>query len=212
MNSPTKLVRLKTTRLVVLFVGLAYGNFLLAQKDQGFGSAKSLMEVHVGTFGAWIQHETKLEQGFVLRTEVGLRNPHVLGNTLLAFTFIDQFLESLDRFVPEINIEPRLYFIEKRKSKENRFGKGRYGHFFSLRFVSRPDWFSIGEPTRNHPYKETLVIPSYGVKRMLVRKLSVEGSLGLAFRRHIHHQNTTREEIFNSTAFQFDIRLGYRLF
>ena len=97
---------------------------------------KSIFRVQTGVFGLWDHNETKLNDQFILRSEIGLE---------------DQFLtrayyNSTSNVVlrPVLNLEPRWYYNLNKRLSQSKDIDGNAGNFAALKLSYLPDWFTVG--------------------------------------------------------------------
>lgn len=153
--------------------------------------------IQTGLLGVWVHNETKLNNQWALRTELGM-NAGFFGGAFYPNTgFI---------MTPVLTAEPRWYYnLDKRKSQSKNIA-GNSGSFFSLQTSYHPDWFVISNYDNLQAYNLITVIPTWGIKRNIGNHFTYETAFGIGYGHQFRQGNGDIEGI---TA-NLHLRIGYR--
>lgn len=137
--------------LALIFLSFKY------VEGQNAAVEKNIVNIQTGILGIWGSNETKLNDEFALRTEIGLD----LGY------YISSNLENKYVFAPIVLVEPRWYY-----NLENRLTKGKHiknnsGNFIGLKFKYVPDWFVISDFDNYSVANQVSIIPRWGMRRAI---------------------------------------------
>ncbi len=153
--------------------------------------------IQTGLLGVWVHNETKLNNQWALRTELGM-NAGFFGGAFYPNTgFI---------MTPVLTTEPRWYYnLDKRKSQSKNIA-GNSGSFFSLQTSYHPNWFVISNYDNLQTYNLITVIPTWGIKRNIGNHFTYETAFGIGYGHQFRPGNGDIEGI---TA-NLHLRIGYR--
>ncbi len=163
---------------------------------------KSVYGVQIGVLGFWAHNETRLQNNFSLRTEVGFDTGLFSSNSDYSGTDVGVV------FIPSISLEPKFYYnLEKRISKGKNIAKNS-GNFIALRLNYRPDWFTLSNVENTSVADNIAIIPKWGIKRTFWKHLTYELGAGIGYRKYFLKQYGYLENP-GETAIDLHIRLGY---
>jgi len=169
-------------KVIVLFICIL--NFALgfSQNTQEVSVEKSVFGVQVGLIGIWVHNELKLSSKVALRSEFGVSG---INTTSIS---------------PQVSLEPRFYYNLERRASKNKRIDGNSGNYISLR--ASYSFHDESELTQGGVF-QTILVPSYGIRRNLGKHFNYEvgGGLGLGSDNSIEDLNT---------AIFVNLRLGYR--
>lgn len=142
-------------------------------KAQETNVEKSIYGAQIGVLGFYGYNESRLSNTIALRTELGLD-----GGVYISKSFGNDFI-----FTPVITLEPRWYYnLEKRASKSKSIRRNS-GNFLSLKVSYHPDLFVISSRRNTFVPNQISIIPTWGIRRNLGKKLNFETGIGIGYRR-----------------------------
>ncbi|MBB6462249.1 hypothetical protein [Flammeovirga kamogawensis] len=163
---------------------------------------RSTFGLQVGVLGVWVNHEYKLIDRFILRTEVGL-DSYILSKT-------PEHKSNL-QFSPVVTLEPRWYYnLTSRKKKEKHILRNS-ANFFSLKSSYHPDWFVISNQDNLIPISDISIVPSWGMRRHIGQHINYEVGLGIGYIRTFY-SNTGFGPDEEAIDINLNIRIGYSIF
>ncbi|WP_088324630.1 hypothetical protein [Polaribacter tangerinus] len=109
--------------------------FSFSQEPKKHSVENSMYGVQTGLLGVWGYNETKPNNEFALRTEIGLDGEY-------SYSDFDS-PKSQYYFIPSISLEPRWYYNFKKRAKKGKSIKRNSANFLSLKTTYNPDWFII---------------------------------------------------------------------
>lgn len=177
---------------------LTFFVLILTVKAQNASVEKSAFGIQIGTFGVWFHNEVRLNNQFVLRSEVGFSSEFIDGNKGMGFLM-----------APGIYLEPRWYYnLNKRLSKSRNIA-GNSGNFVSIKTSYHPDWFVISNYSDVKVFDQISIIPTWGIRRCLGEHFSYEAGFGIGYR-YIFDDHIGFDESGGETAVNLHLRIGYR--
>ena len=138
--------------------------------------------------GIWFNHETKLSNSIVLRSEIGLEKDFTVGDHYDGAGFILQ---------PVLTIEPRYYYnLEKRNSKGKKTGNNA-GNYISIKTSYHPDWFVINLADNVTKTADLAIVPTWGLKRSIGNHFTYETAVGFGYRVVYLKENSVNGNVQN---------------
>lgn len=186
---------MKKTLLTLAFISLT-----LTVKSQNTSVEKSIFGIQTGSFGIWTNHETKLTQQTVLRSEIGLDSGIWGGDFYDEIGFL---------MTPVITVEPRWYYnLNERVNKSKRID-GNSGNFISIKTSYHPDWFVISNYDNVNIISDISIVPTWGIRRNIGKHFNYETGIGLGYR-YIFAKEAGYSENESEAALNLHLRIGYR--
>ncbi len=160
---------------------------------------KSIFGIQTGFLGVWLHNESKLNDSFVLRTELGL-DAGINGSyerTIFALT-------------PVITFEPRWYYnLDKRQQKSRRID-GNSGNFLSVKTSYNPNWFTISNHDNIVVLDGISIIPTWGIKRNIGKYINYETGIGMGYYYGFKNKNYSVNGS-GGLALNLHLRIGFKL-
>ena len=123
---------------------------------------KSIFNIQTGFLGVWINNESRLNDNFTLRSEIGLD----FGFRVYNFTNNDS--NEFDfALMPVLSLEPRWYYNLDERKKKSKNTSNNSGNFLSLKTSYQPDWFIISDIENARVASNISAIPTWGIRRIL---------------------------------------------
>lgn len=167
----------------------------LSIQSQEASVEKSIYGVQTGLLGVWGYNESRLSNEFSLRTEVGL------DFRILNSFFIPGGNKTL--WAPSIRLEPRWYFnLEKRLKKGKNISNNR-GNFLSLAVTYFPDLFVISSVDNIFVPNQFSVLPTWGIRRHLGKKITFETGIGIGYGKVIDKRFRDEGEVIGNIHLRF---------
>jgi hypothetical protein len=166
---------------------------------QEAGVEKSIYNIQAGSFGVWINNESRLGNQFALRTEAGLDVGLLMGGLYDEFNFL---------MAPVITVEPRWYYNLASRSAKSKIILGNSGSFVSLKTSYHPDWFVISSNETINIPNQISVIPTWGIRRQVGQHFNYEAGFGVGYL-HVFDQADNAADDSGATV-NIHFRLGYR--
>lgn len=161
----------KTILLFLSFFAISFSTFSQSTKQKP-SVEKSFFGVQAGLFGIYAYNESKLSNNIALRTEAGM-SMGIWGGTFYPKTGI--------LFTPTLSVEPRYYYNLKRRVKKGKSIANNSANYFSLKTNYNPNLFVISNYDNISVNNHITIIPSYGFKRNLGKKLEYEFTAGYGY-------------------------------
>ncbi|MEY5069880.1 MAG: hypothetical protein RLZ47_1742 [Bacteroidota bacterium] len=184
----------------ILFAFLIFGSINVV-KAQIASSVNSTNGIQIGLLGGWVHHEAKISNRVVLRAELGF------DSGIWGGSFYDEigFL-----MTPVITAEPRLYYNLEKRAAKNKSTEGNSGNFLALKTSYHPDWFVISNMDNVEVISDISIIPTWGIKRNLSKRLNFETGLGLGYR-YIFAKQAGYSANEGDVAMNLHLRFGFKL-
>lgn len=158
---------------------------------------QSFTSLEVGLFGISLSNESRLSQGFTLKSSFNLG---------LAFWKNNSTNEVKPSLVPVLTIMPKYYYNLNRRMARNKRIKYNSANYFALEFNYRPSWFVISNIDGNLRMEENFsIIPKYGFRRNINNsKFNYELNFGLGYINYMNYYNKKEDnhEIFPGLEFK----------
>lgn len=157
--------------------------------------SKSNFDIQVGFLGLWFNNEFKITNKLSFKTELGLESSVFGGKLYNGTNFV---------MLPVVTFEPRLYYnLDKRKQKE-RIIKNNSGNYFSLKNSYTSNLFIISSIENIIVNEQITIIPSWGMRRSIYKKIFFETGFGVGFK-HLFQLNKKN----NKAILDIHLRIGY---
>ena len=172
--------------LILLTTTITY-----AQKNNN--GSENIFGIKIGLIGGWLNYEKSLSEKITLNTEFGYEGGFLKGtDSKIDYVFTSTF-----------SIEPRYYYnFEKRKEKGKKTNNNS-ANYFSTEILYVSDLLS--STNRNNLTINTSfgLIPKYGLRRVLSKKLNFEFAFGLGY--------SWGENNINGITSALDLRISLKL-
>ncbi len=183
-------------KLLVTFLLCAYGSVANAQ----ISVEKSTFGVQTGLLGLWFHNEYGLSTKIALRSEFGISGGYGYSS----------YFGSVYTFLPEVSVEPRLYYnLEKRSNKSKRID-GNQGNFISLKTLYHPDWFLISSNKDASLISIIEIIPTWGIRRIAGNRFTYEAGIGIGYQ-HSFYKQAGHAHNAGDLAVNLHLRFGYKI-
>ncbi|RTY80969.1 hypothetical protein EKL97_09485 [Flavobacterium sp. LS1P28] len=178
-------------KIIYLFMLLLFCDVASAQNE---GLEKSIYNVQAGFFGLWINHESRLSNQLVLRSEIGfdggVRGGDFVGKTIYALT-------------PKLGLEPRWYYNIVKREATGKVIKNNSANFLTLGINYYPDWFVISNRDNVNVSNQMTLIPKWGIRRS-ISESNFNYELGIGLGKRYYFEIREWE-----TAADLHLRIGY---
>ncbi len=160
---------------------------------------KSIYNVQAGTFGIWVNNETRLASRLALRTEVGMDmavfNSAGNGNALA--------------FTPSIGLEPRWYYNISKRENKGKHTDGNSANFITVAIKYYPDLFVLGDVPGNYYVPDQIsFVPKWGIRRSIAQsKFNYEAGLGIGYLRYLSDKRSSYQK--SDAIVDIHLRIGY---
>lgn len=107
-----------------------------------------------------------------------------------------------------ISLEPRYYYNLKKRILKSKNIKGNSANFLALKLSYHPDWFVISNYDNIKVVSDLSIIPTWGIRRVVAKHLSLEAGAGLGYR-YIFAKDAGYANNQSEVAFNLHLRIGY---
>ncbi len=154
---------------IIILSGLLFAVCSYSQVENN--GTEDLFGFKIGAVGAWINYEKSLTKKFTLNGEIGYEGGFLKGT--------DNDLDYI--FTSTISLEPKYYYnILNRKSKNKNINKNA-ANYFGSEFCYVPNWLTSTNRNGVEVQESFLIVPKYGLRRSLSKKLSFEFAFGIGY-------------------------------
>lgn len=179
-----------------LFATILFSCLSFSQEQKKYSVENSMYGVQTGLFGIWAYNETKLNNEFALRTEIGLDGGY-------SYSDFDS-PKSQYILLPSISLEPRWYYNFKKRAKKGKSIKKNAANFLSLKTTYSPNWFTISNTDGADFANVFRIIPSWGIRRDLGANFDFDLRLGFGY-----GFASTKSTTASGFLGDFSVRFGY---
>ncbi len=158
-------------------------------------ATRQIIGGQAGFFGAWVYGEFPISSSSVMRGEIGLDGGFRGGSFYSTNTIA---------FAPSLRAEPRWYYNLKKRAAKGRKTDKNAANFISLQTIYQPGWFVLSNVDGTRVDNGITLLPTWGIRRMIARKISVETGLGLGYTRRWYKGATRPAEL----ALGLHLRIG----
>ncbi|WP_299014492.1 hypothetical protein [uncultured Polaribacter sp.] len=152
--------------------------------------------MQIGLFGFWGYNETKLNNQFALRTEIGLDGGYYYSDLN---TPKSQYI-----LIPSLSLEPRWYYNFAKRDKKGKSIKNNAANFVSIKTTYNPNWFAITNVSNADFSNLFRIIPSWGIRRDLGANFDFDLRLGFGYGVAVNNNNSS-----GGFLGDFSVRFGY---
>jgi hypothetical protein len=164
-------MRINEMKKVVFTIFLAGLSTIIFSQEMETSLKKNIFSADIGLFGVWVNYERHLGGLFTLKSEAGLE---------VGFGQ-DFFLGNYFVLTPNFVAEPRYYYNFNRRVKSGKKTSYNASNYFALSL----NYFSNPYIISNDQYKiflsEFSLMPKWGIKRTIGRRLNFEFAFGSGF-------------------------------
>lgn len=167
--------------------------------SQDFTPEKSFFSGQIGLFGMYVNHELRLSNQFVLKSEVGLDFFSTDNNDL-----------DFKALAPVITLEPRWYYNLNKRGNAGKNVTHNGGNFVSITSSYHPDWFVITNAEGpNFVIHQLAIVPKWGIKRNFgTSNFNYEVGAGLGYNiRFLKHYGFAEND--GQVYIDLHARIGY---
>ncbi|SEC39282.1 hypothetical protein SAMN04489761_2868 [Tenacibaculum sp. MAR_2009_124] len=183
--------------LLIFFLSMSS----IAGFSQKTSVEKSIFGVQTGFLGIWVHNESKLNDSFVLRTELGL-DGGIWGGSYYERT---GFL-----LTPVVTLEPRWYYNLDRRQEKARRIDGNSGNFLSIKTSYNPSWFTISNYDNVVVLDGISIIPTWGIRRNIGKYINYEAGIGMGYGYVFKNRNYSLNGS-GGLALNLHLRIGFKL-
>lgn len=188
---------MKNLLTALLFVGV----FCISYAQEA-SVEKSIFNIQTGTFGVYINNESRLSDQLTIRGEIGFDA-----------VFVDAYSteQEIDKlaFTPVITVEPRWYYnIRKRDWHGKNIGNNS-ANFLYLKASYNPDLFLIPNPDDTNFISDILLLTGWGIRRSLGKNFNYELGAGIGYIKYLEDIPWYFTDHDNSVYIDLKIRIGY---
>lgn len=171
-------------------------SFVCFSQEKEHSVEKSIYGFQTGLLGAWVYNETKLNNQFTLKSEIGVDGGYSYSDLN---TPKSQYI-----IIPSISLEPRWYYNFAKRHQKGKSIKNNAANFLSLKTTYNPNWFSISNLPNTDISNLFRVIPSWGLRRDLGANFNFDLRLGIGY-------GIATNNYSSSSGFvgDFSVRFGY---
>ncbi len=163
---------------------------------QEYTVEKSTFNAQIGTFGIWVNNESRLGNQFTLRSEIGLDFFGRAGEDGINFHAL----------APGVTFEPRWYYNLEKRGKAGRNIQNNGGNFLGLMLRYNSDLFVISNLDIYVP-NQISIIPKWGIKRNFGKSnFNYEASAGLGYNFVVDQDYYDKE---GDVILDLNFRIGY---
>jgi len=144
-----------------------------AQEDKTYSVENSIYGLQTGLLGVWVYNETKLNNEFTLKTEIGLDGGY-------SYSDFDS-PKSQYILVPSLSLEPRWYYNFAKRDKRGKSIKKNAANYLTVKTIYNPDWFKISNAENISGAHVLRIIPSWGLHRNLGSNFDFDVRLGFGY-------------------------------
>jgi hypothetical protein len=187
-------------RYIPLFLILyLHAGHVFGQKEARVAS--SMFNAQIGIPGIWLNHEARLADHWVLRSEVGL-----------TLSIDRRDLPEPPNYIigPVVNLEPRWYYNLDRRLAKGKPTESNSGNYLALLASYIPNWFHDQSAALEPEVTSLSLIPTWGIRRLLSSRWHYEAGFGAGYLYVFNTRNDLVDNRHNYTL-NLHLRLGYRL-
>ena len=182
-------------KIITTIILLCSGIYCNAQE---VSVEKSVFGIQTGLLGVWIHNESKLNNEFVLRSELGF------DSGIWYSDFLDEEVSYL--MTPVLTLEPRFYYNLNKRNSKSKIVTNNNGNFISLKTSYHPDWFVISNKEVSI-LSDISIIPTWGLRRNLGTHFSFETGLGIGYSYLLTKDSESTDR--SGVAANIHLRIGY---
>ncbi|WP_127845874.1 hypothetical protein [Psychroflexus aestuariivivens] len=191
---------------VIFFIGISNSNAQEGKysSDDVPRVEKSIYDIQVGFLGAWITNERRIFHDQVaLRTEIGF----IGGFGESPFVETVQNSDNFYFFIPDIRLEPRVYYNFHERLEKGRRISNNSGNFwaFSIRYNS--DFMKITNATNISAIDQVAFIPKWGIRRDTGMGVTYEIGFGLGYVKYLNYDSYLNND--SGAILDLHIRFGF---
>lgn len=189
-------------KIYLAVVALLWFHVAMAQTTEKTASVeKSLFSAQLGVIGGFVNHEARLSNNWVLRSEIGLE---------MVFYEVrpsSSYGKSGALLTPSISVEPRWYYNLSKRTDKGRSIAGNSANFWALDIKYNPDLFTIGAPDDVYVPNQLSVIPKWGIRRKIGKSnFNYELGIGIGYLWCLDKEDYLDK---GGVAGDLNIRIGY---
>lgn len=161
---------------------------------------KSLFNIQTGLLGVWGNHEARLADTFVLRSEIGIQAGFYVGPS-------DDAIYA----GPTIALEPRWYYNIAKRADKGKNTVGNSANMIAVAIMYVPDWFTLTNNDNINIAEQAGVSARWGLRRHPGKSdFNYEFAAGIGYYKSFLKQYGIRQ---NDNAFYPDLqlRIGYTI-
>ena len=160
---------------------------------------KSIFGIQTGFLGVWVHNESKLNNEFVLRSELGF------DSGIWYNSFMDEEVAYL--LTPVLTFEPRFYYNLNKRNSKSKVITNNNGNFISIKTSYHPDWFVISNYKDVSILSDISIIPTWGLRRNLGTHFSFETGCGIGYSYLLTKEVSVSDK--SGLAANIHLRIGY---
>jgi hypothetical protein len=200
--------------IFITFFSLLFVSQASAQDQSNLAPAsveKSIYGIQTGFLGTWLYNESRLNNEFALRSQVG-------------FDFRVEGIREFESFGPNsdfygilhLSLEPRWYYNLDRRLKKGKNIDRNSGNFVALLTSLNLESVSFTNNDRIRSLDQIRFVPKWGIRRSLGKHISYEAGFGFGYAFFLNNTERTRFFPFRNertSNFSVDIhlRIGFDL-
>jgi hypothetical protein len=170
--------------IFITFFSLLFVSQASAQDQSNITPAsveKSIYGIQTGFLGAWLYNESRLNNEFALRSQVGFD---------FRIEGVGQF-ESAgpnDDFygILHLSLEPRWYYNLNKRLKKGKNIDRNSGNFLAFLIAGNFDDVSFTNNDRIRTLDQIKFVPKWGIRRSLGKHISYEAGIGFGYERYLN--------------------------
>jgi hypothetical protein len=155
--------------------------FLLSSVSAQTNTTERVIGGQVGFLGAWFYGELPISSSSVIRTDLGL------DGAIRGGSFFDGATLAL---APSVTVSPRFYYNLNKRMDRNKNTAKNSANFVSLRTTLQPGWFVLSNKKGTITDSGIIILPTWGIRRIIAQKVSVESGIGIGYTRRWFNGNT----------------------
>ncbi|TXD52424.1 MULTISPECIES: hypothetical protein [unclassified Polaribacter] len=183
-------------KIFYIIISTILFSFSTFSQEKTYSVEISIYGFQTGLFGAWVYNETKLNNEFTLKTEIGLDAGY-------SYSDFDS-PKSQYILIPSLSLEPRWYYNFSKRDKKGKSLSNNAANYLSLKTTYNPDLFVIANIINPDLTSIFRIIPSWGIRRDLGSNFDFDLRLGFGY---VFASNNTATA--NGFAPDFSVRFGY---
>lgn len=184
-------------KLLLLIISFSFlSTICFTQEEKTYSVENSIYGFQTGLLGSWVYNETKLNNEFTLKTEIGLDGGY-------SYSDFDS-PKSQYILVPSLSLEPRWYYNFAKRDKRGKSITNNGANYLSVKTIYNPDWFKISNVENISGVHVLRIIPSWGLHRNLGSNFDFDLRLGFGY--GFVSNNTTAT---NGFLPDLSVRFGY---
>lgn len=156
---------------------------------------KNLAGVQIGLFGLDLYDEIRMTNKAVLRAEASLF-PSLWGGVLHPKTGYAIY--------PSVALMPKYYYNIQKRAEKGKATRNNAANYIGLMVRCIPDGFVISNTPNINVSNQIGVIPTFGIRRSLGRKINFESRIGVGYGTTFGYINNDASGIFD-----LSVKIGY---